>query len=64
MPTEKGLGENNVLEDARLLSALLASKLNPIKWPGLIEHDERNMFARARAAVQESENAADYFRNL
>ncbi|MBS0585204.1 MAG: FAD-dependent monooxygenase [Verrucomicrobia bacterium] len=61
---DKGLGGNNVLEDARLLSALLASTPNPIEWPGLIEQYERDMFARARAAVQESENAADYFRNL
>lgn len=64
MPTEKGLGGNNVLEDARLLSALLASEPNPIDWPGLIEKYEREMFARARAAVQESESAAEYFRNL
>ncbi len=64
MPTEKGLGGNNVLEDARLLSTLLASAPNPIDWPGLIEKYEREMFARARAAVQESESAAEYFRNL
>lgn len=64
MPTEKGLGGNNVLEDARLLSALLAGASNPIDWPGLIEKYEREMFARARAAVHESENAAEYFRNL
>jgi 2-polyprenyl-6-methoxyphenol hydroxylase-like FAD-dependent oxidoreductase len=64
MPTEKGLGGNNVLEDARLLSALLAASPNPIGWPKLIEQYERKMFARARIAVQESENAAEYFRSL
>ena len=64
MPTEKGLGGNNVLEDARLLSTLLASSPEPIDWPRLIEKYEREMFARARIAVQESENAAEYFRNL
>jgi len=64
MPPVKGLGGNNVLEDARLLSALLAGKPNPIDWPGLIEKYEREMFARTRAAVHESESAAEYFRNL
>ena len=64
MPTEKGLGGNNVLEDARLLSALLTAAQNPIDWPGVIEKYEREMFARAKAAVQESENAAEYFRSL
>lgn len=64
MPTEKGLGGNNVLEDARLLSALLADAPNPIDWPRLVEKYEREMFARARVAVQESESAAEYFRNL
>ncbi len=61
---DKGLGGNNVLEDARLLSALLTDAPNPIEWPGLIEQYEREMLARARAAVQESESAAEYFRNL
>ena len=61
---DKGLGGNNVLEDARLLSALLTDAPNPIEWPGLIEQYEREMFTRARAAVQESESAAEYFRNL
>lgn len=64
MPAEKGLGGNNVLEDARLLSALLTAYQEPINWPRLIEKYEREMFARARVAVQESENAAEYFRNL
>jgi 2-polyprenyl-6-methoxyphenol hydroxylase-like FAD-dependent oxidoreductase len=64
MPTEKGLGGNNVLEDARLLSALLALSTKPISWSKLIGEYEREMFARARIAVQESENAAEYFRNL
>ena len=60
----EGLGGNNVLEDARLLSTLLASSPKPIDWPRLIEKYEREMFARARIAVQESESAAEYFRNL
>lgn len=64
MPTEKGLGGNNVLEDARLLSVLLATSSHSIEWPGLIGKYEREMFARARTAVQESESAAEYFRNL
>ncbi|MFZ0565811.1 MAG: FAD-dependent monooxygenase [Chlamydiales bacterium] len=64
MPTEKGLGGNNVLEDARLLSALLVSSPKPIDWVGLIEKYEREMFARVKVAVQESENAAEYFRSL
>ncbi len=64
MPTEKGLGGNNVLEDARLLTALLASSPKPIDWAGLIEKYEREMFARVKMAVQESESAAGYFRSL
>lgn len=64
MPTEKGLGGNNVLEDARLLSALLASSPKPIDWAGMIEKYEREMFARVKVAVQESENAVEYFRKL
>jgi 2-polyprenyl-6-methoxyphenol hydroxylase-like FAD-dependent oxidoreductase len=64
MPTEKGLGGNNVLEDARLLSTLLATSQKPIDWSRLIEKYERKMFTRSRIAVQESENAAEYFRNL
>lgn len=62
MPTEKGLGGNNVLEDARLLSTLLSQESSD--WPKLIEKYEREMFARAKIAVQESENAAEYFRSL
>ena len=64
MPTEKGLGGNNVLEDARLLSVLLADSPKPIDWLELIEKYEREMFARVKTAVQESENAAQYFRSL
>ncbi|MDP1608872.1 MAG: FAD-dependent monooxygenase [Chlamydiales bacterium] len=64
MPTEKGLGGNHVLEDARLLSTLLTSSPKPIDWPRLTQTFEREMFARAKIAVQESESAAEYFRNL
>lgn len=64
MPPDRALGGNNVLEDARLLSTLLASSSKPINWPRLIAQYEREMFARVRIAVQESESAAEYFRNL
>jgi len=64
MPTQRGLGGSNVLEDARVLSTLLTSSTKPIDWPKLIGEYEREMFARARTAVQESENAAEYFRKL
>lgn len=64
MPTQRGLGGSNVLEDARLLSTLLASSSKPISWSKLIGEYEREMFARARTAVQESESAAEHFRNL
>lgn len=63
MPTEKGLGGNNVLEDARLLSALLSTS-EPVDWPNRVTKYETEMFARVKVAVQESENAAEYFRNL
>ncbi len=64
MPPDRGLGGNNVFEDARLLSTLLASSLKPIDWPSSIEKFEREMFARVKVAVQESESAALYFHNL
>ena len=64
MPPDRGLGGNNVLEDARLLSTLLASSPHPINWPKLTETFEREMFARARKAVQESESAAETFRTI
>ena len=64
MPPDRGLGGNNVLEDARLLSMLLASSAKPIDWPRLTEKFEREMFVRARIAVQESNSAAEYFRSL
>lgn len=64
MPTEKGLGGNNVLEDARLLSTLLATSQEPIDCSSLIGKYEREMFTRSRIAVKESESAAEYFRSL
>jgi|GEM_PF-1030680 len=64
MPPDRGLGGNNVLEDARLLSTLLASSPKPIDWPRLTEEFEKQMFARAKQAVQESDNAAESFRNI
>lgn len=64
MPPDKGLGGNNVLEDARLLLSLVASSNEPIDWRKLIESYEKEMFARAKKAVQESNNAAEYFRTI
>ena len=64
MPPDKGLGGNNVLEDARLLSVLLAASPKPIDWSKLIGEYEREMCARTRIAVQESENASQYFRDF
>lgn len=64
MPPDRGLGGNNVLEDARLLSMLLMASQEPIDWRGLIERYEREVFARVKIAVQESEGAAEYFHNL
>jgi salicylate hydroxylase len=64
MPNDRALGGNNVLEDARLLATLLTASTQPSDWPKLIEQYEREMFARAKIAVQDSENAADYFRHL
>lgn len=64
MPPDRGLGGNNVLEDARLLSTLLASYPAPIDWPRLIEEFESQMFARGKIAVQESNNAAEHFRKI
>ena len=59
MPPGQGLGGSNVLEDARLLSELLASSPRPIDWPKLTGEYERQMFARARKVVQESNYTAD-----
>lgn len=64
MPPDKGLGGNNVLEDARLLSTLLASSSKPIDWPKITGEYETEMFARARKAVQESEGAVEAFRHI
>lgn len=64
MPTEKGLGGNNVLEDARLLSSLLKTFEGSIDWKQVIRQYEREMFARAKVAIQESEAAAAYFHSL
>ncbi len=62
MPPDRGLGGNHVLEDARLLSTLLAASQKPIDWPKLTEAFERQMFVRAKQAVEESDNAAASFR--
>ena len=61
MPNERALGGNNVLEDARVLSELLVSEAD---WPKVVEKFEREMYSRAKTAVQESEGAAEYFRNM
>lgn len=59
MPPGQGLGGSNVLEDARLLSDLLASKQKPIDWKELTEEYEKQMFARAKKVVQESNSTAE-----
>jgi 2-polyprenyl-6-methoxyphenol hydroxylase-like FAD-dependent oxidoreductase len=64
MPTEKGLGGNHALEDARVLSTLLANAEKPMNLPKLIEAFEREMFNRTKIAVRESESASEYFRGL
>lgn len=64
MPPDRGLGGNNVLEDARLLSSLLASCEHPVHWPKLTGEYEKQMFDRARKAVQESNQAAEHFRRM
>lgn len=64
MPNDRALGGNNVLEDARVLTALLASSPKPIDWLVLTEKYESEMFARAKIAVHESESTGDYFRML
>ncbi len=64
MSNERALGGNNVLEDARVLSALLSNASKPTHWRHVIEQYEREMFARTKIAVHESENAAEYFRTL
>ena len=59
MSPGQGLGGSNVLEDARLLSTLLTSSQKPIDWPKLTEEYERQMFVRARKAVQESNSTTE-----
>ena len=64
MSNERALGGNNVLEDARVLSALLSNASKQTHWRHVIEQYEKEMFARTKIAVHESENAAEYFRGL
>jgi 2-polyprenyl-6-methoxyphenol hydroxylase-like FAD-dependent oxidoreductase len=59
MPPGQGLGGSNVLEDARVLSELLTSSPTPIDWPKLTAEYERQMFARAKKVVQESNSTGD-----
>jgi 2-polyprenyl-6-methoxyphenol hydroxylase-like FAD-dependent oxidoreductase len=56
MPPGQGLGGSHVLEDARLLTELLTASPRPIDWPRLTEKYERQMVARAKKVVQESNN--------
>ena len=58
MPPDRGLGGNNVLEDARLLTSILGNPKEDIVWPRAIAEYERQMFARAKKAVEESTKAA------
>jgi 2-polyprenyl-6-methoxyphenol hydroxylase-like FAD-dependent oxidoreductase len=58
MPPDRGLGGNNVLEDARLLTSILGAPSKNIVWPKVVAVDETQMFARAKKAVEESTKAA------
>jgi len=58
MPPGQGLGGSHVLEDARLLSELIAASPPPINFLKLTAEYEKTMFARAKQAVQESNNTA------
>lgn len=57
MPPDRGLGGNNVLEDARLLTEILDSS-KVIVWSKAIAEYESQMFMRAKKAVNESTKAA------
>jgi salicylate hydroxylase len=58
MPPDRGLGGNNVLEDARLLVSILGAPQKDIVWPKVIAEYETQMLARAKRAVEESTKAA------
>lgn len=58
MPPDRGLGGNNVLEDARLLTSLLGAPNKNADWPSIIAEYESQMFARTKKAVEESNKAA------
>ena len=58
MPPDRGLGGNNVLEDARLLTSILGRPEKVIAWSQAIAKYETQMFARAKRAVEESTKAA------
>jgi 2-polyprenyl-6-methoxyphenol hydroxylase-like FAD-dependent oxidoreductase len=58
MPPDRGLGGNNVLEDARLLTSILEKTESDIVWSQAVAEYETQMFARARKAVEESTKAA------
>ncbi len=58
MPPDRGLGGNNVLEDARLLTSLLGQPQQNLNWQALLAQYESKMFARAKEAVEESNRAA------
>lgn len=58
MPPDRGLGGNNVLEDARLLTSILGRHQKEIVWSQAIAEYEMQMFARAKEAVLESTKAA------
>jgi 2-polyprenyl-6-methoxyphenol hydroxylase-like FAD-dependent oxidoreductase len=64
MPPQRGIGGNHAFEDARQLAARLvdaAARATPvaIDWPRLALGYERELFARGRAAVEESTETAD-----
>ena len=58
MPPDRGIGGNNVFEDARLLTSLLAAVKYDSNLPQLIGEYEQSLFTRAKKAVKASEKAA------
>jgi len=64
MPSDSGLGGSQAFEDARLLSSLLIEGEDEFDLPKIIEKYEREMFWRAKTALQETKNASEYFRQL
>ncbi len=63
MPPDLGMGGNNCLEDARILTSLMAGS-STIDWPTITKSYEQQMFERAKIAVSDSEKAGERFRSM